>query len=135
MTKSAPMMTLGWGVFGLFVVLGGLALLAGANHAAPGCTGPAVARCDYVATARDAVARSDFPPFSPDRAYEIFDEGSSVRVQQAALPKAVVDHGPSVLIDRTSCRVCEVDGRRSTRGDARDAGVGALIARAAASGG
>lgn len=100
---------LGFGSFGIFAVLGGLVLLSGANHVAPGCTGPAVARCDYVATATAAVARTRHHPFQRDLGFEIFDQGSSVIVQQFTPPgEPELNHAPSVLIDKRSCRACSV---------------------------
>jgi len=56
----------GFGFFSIFAVIGGLTLLVGTDHAAPGCTGPAVQRCDYIATAKFAVARSGYRPFTSD---------------------------------------------------------------------
>lgn len=118
------------GIVGFIAALAGLASLVITNLASPGCTGPAVARCDYVATAKSAVAQSPYRPFQPDLGFEIFDEGSSVRVQQYTPPgEPGLNHAPSVLIDRDSCRPCSVDWHVPTNGDRRDPPVGPLIAR------
>ncbi len=104
--------TLGFGAFGFFAVLAGLTLLVAADHSSPGCTGPKVQRCDYVSTAKLAVAQHPDRWFSGDLDFEIIDVGSSVRVQQF-LPEGAVGlfEGPSVLIDRKSCRVCAIEVR------------------------
>lgn len=60
---------LGWGAFSIFAVLAGLVLLNGADHAAPGCTGPEVQRCDYVETAKAAL--DDRSHVQPDLGFEI----------------------------------------------------------------
>ena len=128
MMKPDGLITLGLGAFVLMAVLAGLALLMGTNEAAPGCTGPAVARCDYVETAKAAVAKSDHHPFRDDGAFEVFDQGTSVRVQQPAPPGAL-SHGPSVLIDRKSCRACQVEYRSPVSDDPRSKSPGRLIQR------
>ncbi|MDO1558110.1 hypothetical protein Q0812_01535 [Brevundimonas sp. 2R-24] len=122
---SAP---LGMGLFALFAVLAGLALLMATNHAAPGCTGPAVARCDYVAVATDALEDRGYS-FRPTLATGVYDEGSSVRVQQIIPfdPNALV-HGSSVLIDKRSCRVCMIDDHQM----AENGTLGRLLMRAPA---
>ena len=104
----------GFGFFSIFAVLGGLTLLVGADHAAPGCTGPAVQRCDYIATARAVMATSSSThavrhPFTSDRGFEVFDQGSLVLVQQTA-PSGPgwLNHASAVRIDKKSCRPCEV---------------------------
>ncbi|WP_143275658.1 hypothetical protein [Brevundimonas sp. SH203] len=104
---------LGWGAFSIFAVLAGLALLTGADHAAPGCTGPSVERCDYIATAKAAVAEHSYRRFDPELGFEIVEAGSSVRVQQY-LPNGslAIFEGPAVLIDRKSCRPCSVEVRK-----------------------
>jgi hypothetical protein len=106
---------LGWGAFSIFAVLAGLVLLTGADHAAPGCTGPEVQRCDYVETAKAALG--DRSHFRPDLGFEVVDAGSSVRVQQV-LPQgsSALFEGPAVLIDKKSCRACSVSVRGSTGG-------------------
>lgn len=89
------------------IVTFGLAVMAGI---APGCTGP-VSRtpCDYLQTAKQAL--SEQRGFSPYFPIVVLDEGSSVYLQQLAQPRlAFVLHTPGVLIDRKSCRVCQVDG-------------------------
>lgn len=121
---------LGLGAFTLFAVPAGLVLLMGANHASPGCTGPAVVRCDYVATAKRAVERSERHPFRPELGFDVFDQGSAVLVQQYAPPdEPTPNHGPSVLIDKKSCRVCAVDWQVPTTGDPRDPRPGPRMAR------
>lgn len=111
---------LGFGAFSIFAMLGGLVLLTGADHAAPGCTGPEVRRCDFIETAKIAVANNPRPnrKFDPDLGFEIVEMGSSVRVQQY-LPNGslALFEGPAVLIDRKSCRPCSVEVRASTGGD------------------
>ena len=106
---------LGWGAFSIFAVLAGLVLLTGADHAAAGCTGPEVQRCDYVETAKAALG--DRSHFQPDLGFEIVDAGSSVRVQQV-LPQgsSALFEGPAVVIDKKSCRACGVSVRYSTGG-------------------
>jgi hypothetical protein len=108
---------LGLGAFSIFAVLAGLVLLTGADHAAPGCTGPEVQRCDYVETAKAAVSHRSARQFQPDLGYEVIDAGSSVRVQQF-LPQgsSTLFEGPAVLIDKKSCRACSVSVRESTEG-------------------
>jgi len=127
MIKSGPI-TLGLGAFVLFAMLAGLTLLMGANHAAPGCTGPTVERCDYVETAKAAVAKSEFRSFADDRDFEIFEQDGMVRVQQSS-PPGSLSHGPSVLIDPKSCRACEVEYRVPESADRRDRSPGRLIQR------
>ena len=107
------------GRFSIFAVLAGLALLTGADHAAPGCTGQSVERCDYIAAAKAALAKHPYRHFDPELGFEIVEAGSSVRVQQY-LPHGslVLFEGPAVLIDRKSCRPCGVEVRkRADRGD------------------
>ncbi|WP_298127146.1 hypothetical protein [Brevundimonas sp.] len=129
MTKPTPMFTLGMGTFVLFVVLAGLLFLMGTNHAAPGCAGPVVERCDYVAAAKQAVSREGYP-FQSDLGFEVFDNGSSVRVQQyTPVGEHSLNHASSVLIDKNSCRPCRLDWHYPTRGDPRDAQPGELIMR------
>lgn len=104
----------GLGVFSIFAALGGLAFLMHANHVAPGCTGPEVRRCDYVATAKSGLAASMDGyalrhPFSRDRGFDVFDYGSSVLVQQSdPFEGDALSHGAAVLIDKKSCRPCEI---------------------------
>jgi len=130
MLKTSEMLTLGFGAFSIIAVLAGLVLLVGANHASPGCTGPKVQTCDYVASAKTAVAQSEFHPFQPDLGFEVFDQGSSVLVQQFTPPgEPSLNHAPSVLIDKNSCRACNVGWHMPTRGDALDPYVGPLITR------
>jgi hypothetical protein len=130
MTKQAPFISLGLSAFGLFVVLGGLALLSVTNEAAPGCTGPVVQHCDYVSSAKAAVAKSNYHPFQRDLGFEIFDQGSTVLVQQFTPPgEPELNHAPSVLIDRRSCRACRVDWHFPTGGDPLDPHLGPLVSR------
>lgn len=130
MLKTGDMLPWGFGAFAIFAVLGGLTLLVGADHASPGCTGPEVQRCDYVASAKAAVARSGRPSFQTGRGFEIFDQGSAVLVQQSTLPGATLpDHGPSVLIDKKSCRACQVGWRFPTGGDPLSPRLGPLVRR------
>lgn len=120
----------GLGASTIFAVLAGLTLLVGTNLASPGCTGPAVSRCDYVATAKVAASRTQHHPFQADLGFEIFDQGSSVLVQQFTPPgEPSLNHAPSVLIDKRSCLACRVGSHFSTRGDPRDAPIGPLIGR------
>jgi len=124
------MITLGLGTFVLFSVLAGLTLLSGANYAAPGCTGPAVQRCDYIATAKVAVAQTEHHPFQPDLGFEVFDQGSSVLIQQYTPPgEPELNHAPSVLIDKRSCRVCSVDWQVPTPYDRSSPQRGRLLER------
>lgn len=115
-TRHIPL--LGFGAFSVFAVLVGLVLLVGVDQASPGCTGPAVERCDYVAAAKAAIARQDRTPFFPELGVEVFDLGSSVRVQQNYRHVGLI-HGSSVMIDRRSCRVCEIDGYRDPTDESR----------------
>ena len=128
--KPAPFITLGLSAFGLFAIVGGLVLLAATNGVAPGCTGPVVQQCDYVATAKAAVSQSKRHRFQADLGFEIFDQGSIVLVQQFTPPgEPELNHAPSVLIDRKSCRACQVDWHFPTRGDPLDPHVGPLESR------
>ena len=130
MLKPNYVAPLGWSVFGMFAVIGGLTLLSGANHAAPGCTGPAVQRCDYVAKAKAAVAQSPHHPFQTDLGYEVFDQGSSVIVQQFTPPgEPELNHAPSVLIDKRSCRACSVGWHESTPRVAAASTLGPVMSR------
>lgn len=130
MLTPGPAVPLGLGAFGLFAVLGGLVLLSGTNHAAPGCTGPTVQRCDYVAIATVAVAQTGHHPFQTDLGFEVFDQGSSVIVQQFTPPgEPELNHAPSVLIDRRSCRACRVDWHQPTPRVDRESRLGPVIQR------
>lgn len=134
--KPGPMITLGVGAFVLFAVLAGLALLSGANYAAPGCTGPAVQPCDYVATAKAALQTTNFQAFYEHRDIEVFDRGSSVLVQERTPPGPYeLDEGPAVLIDKRSCRVCSVEGHIPRPASILDMQRGTLILRVPAEGG
>ncbi|MNR14169.1 hypothetical protein D3C85_1306310 [compost metagenome] len=104
----------GFGFFSIFAVIGGLTLLVGADHAAPGCTGPAVKRCDYVATAKAAMVASGSEhalhhPFDGGRDFVVFEQGSLVLVQQSAPSgPGFLNHASAVRIDKKSCRPCEI---------------------------
>ncbi|MBU1346898.1 MAG: hypothetical protein KKA16_08085 [Alphaproteobacteria bacterium] len=115
-TRRLPL--LGFGAFSIFAVLAGLVLLVGVDRASPGCAGPAVERCDYIAAAKAGIARQDRAPFYPELGIEVFDLGSSVRVQQN-YPRVGLIHGSSVMIDRRSCRVCEIDSYRDPTDESR----------------
>jgi len=111
MLKLGDIEPLGFGAFSIFAVLAALTLLMSANYVSAGCTGPEVRRCDYIATAKVALAAPGvvFHPFSPDRGFEVFDQGSSVLVQQAdPFGPGWMSHASSVLIDKKSCRPREV---------------------------
>lgn len=118
MLQSDAPAVLGFGAFSLFAVLGGLGLLVGADHAAPGCTGPEVKRCDYVEAAKSAMESHPDRHFRSDLGFEVIEMGSSVRVQQY-LPDGdlTLFEGPAVLIDRKSCRPCKVEVRTSIGDD------------------
>jgi len=100
-------MTLGMASYALFAVLAGLVLLVGADHASPGCTGPAVERCDYIETAKAANSHPNDRPFRTNLGFNVFDQGSSVYVQQSFPVRGLV-HASAVRIDKKSCRPCEV---------------------------
>lgn len=130
MLTPGPSIPLGFGAFAIFAVLAGLALLSGANHSSPGCTGPEVQRCDYVATATAAVARTRHHPFQQELGFEIFDQGSSVVVQQFTPPgEPELNHAPSVLIDKRSCRACWVDWHQPTRRVDPESTLGPVLRR------
>lgn len=130
MLKPVRAMTLGAGTFALFAVLAGIGLLVGTTEAVPGCTGPAVDRCDYISTATTAVAGTEHHPFQSDLGFEVFDQGSSVIVQQFTPPgEPELNHAPSVLIDKKSCRACQVDWHQTTPRTASDSSLGPIIQR------
>lgn len=107
MLRSAGFITLDMTSYPVFAVLAGLTLLVGADHVSPGCTGPAVAQCDYIATAKAANSGPKDRHFSSDLGFNVFDQGSSVVVQQSYPVEALV-HATAVRIDKKSCRPCEV---------------------------
>lgn len=78
----------------------------------PGCTGP-VSRvpCDYLAKFKEGAATKR--GYSRAAGIEVVDLGSSVYVQQFTDDPGVILHTPGVLIDKRSCRVCEVNGYSS----------------------
>lgn len=128
--KQTALITLGAGAFVIVIALGGLSVLAVTTTAAGGCTGPAVERCDYITSATTAVRQSPHHPFQSDLGFEIFDQGSSVLVQQFTPPgEPQLNHAPSVLIDKKSCRACSVGWHLPTGGHPRDPYVGPLISR------
>ena len=128
MLHSGGFITLDMTSYALFVVLGGLTLIVGADQSAPGCTGPAVERCDYIEAAKAANSGPDDRPFRPDLGFNVFDQGSSVWVQQSYPADAWV-HASAVRIDKKSCRPCEVifHGHLPPPIDARDYRRGRLI--------
>ncbi len=94
----------------LFAGLPPVALVIGASVAAvatfanlfsPGCTGPVRQTCDFFSVADRAF------PHEPELPVQLVDAGSSVIVQQPGLPGWIMER-PSVLVDRRSCRVCDV---------------------------
>lgn len=138
MLKLGDIEPLGFGAFSFFAVLASLTLLMSANYVSPGCTGPEVRRCDYIAAAKIALAGSRSPqaifhPFSPDRGFEVFDQGSSVLVQQAdPFGPDWMSHASSVLIDKKSCRPCEVGYSQREPTFPEDAMRGPMIMQAPA---
>lgn len=128
MGPPARFMTLGMDAFAVFAMLMGLALLIIANQFSPGCTGPAVQRCDYIETAKAANTGPYANTFDPSLGFNVFDRGSSVVVQQN-YPLGGLVHGASVLIDKRSCRPCQAEeyGYLSPPRDGRDLQRGKLI--------
>ena len=107
MVHSDGFITLDMTSYSLFAMLAGLALLMGADQAAPGCTGPAVERCDYIEAAKVANSGPNARFFRSYLGFNVFDQGSSVYVQQSFPIDAFV-HASAVRIDKKSCRPCEV---------------------------
>lgn len=128
MGPHARFMTLGMDAFVVFAMLMGLALLMIANQFSPGCTGPAVQRCDYIETAKAANSGPQANAFEASLGFNVFDRGSSVVVQQN-YPVGGLVHGASVLIDKRSCRPCQVEyyGYLPPPLDHRDVPRGRLI--------
>lgn len=138
MLKSGNIEPQGLGAFSIFAGLAALTLLMSANLVSPGCTGPEVKRCDYVATAKAAMASSDsfeaiFHGFSSDRGFEVFDQGSSVLVQQAdPFGPGWLSHASSVRVDKKSCRPCAIEYAQAAPFFPDDADRGPIILQVAA---
>ena len=128
MLRAGGFITLDKTAYALFAVLAGLALLAAADHVSPGCTGPAVERCDYIAVARAANSGPNDRHFRTDLGFNVFDQGSAVWVQQS-YPVDYFVHASAVRIDKRSCRPCDVVfyGHRPPPLDRIDAPRGRLI--------
>jgi hypothetical protein len=107
MLRTNGFITLDMSAYSLFAVIAGLTLLMGADHASPGCTGPVVERCDYIETAKAANSGPEDRHFESVLGFNVFDQGSSVVVQQSFPAEALV-HASAVRIDKKSCRPCEV---------------------------
>lgn len=97
MLRTGDMLPWGFGAFSIFAVLAGLTLLVGADYASPGCTGPEVQRCDYVASAQDAVARSEHHPFKPTSALK-----SSIKGLQFWFSNSLHQANQASITDRRS---------------------------------
>lgn len=128
MLRAGGFITLNMTAYAFFAVLAGLVLLAGADHVSPGCTGPAVERCDYIAVAKAANSGPNARHFRSDLGFNVFDQGSAVWVQQS-YPAFSLIHASGVLIDKRSCRPCQVVfyGHRSPPMDDLDPPRGRLI--------
>ncbi|WP_211249714.1 hypothetical protein [Brevundimonas bacteroides] len=110
MVRRAESITLDMGGYALFAMLAGLALLGSIAYAAaesPTCTGPPVERCDYIETAKAANSGPETRPFVRELGFNVFDQGSSVVVQQS-FPVDGLVHASAVWIDKKSCQPCEV---------------------------
>jgi hypothetical protein len=119
-----------WPIFSVLIIFGGLMVLSILPAATPSCTGPSVERCDYVATAKAAVDATSHHPFTPDRGFEVFDQGSTVLVQQAdPFGPGWISHASSVLIDKSSCRPCLVGYAYPEPEGRHDTGRGPLMMR------
>ena len=130
MLRSGGFITLDMTSYSLFAVLAGLTLLVGADHSAPGCAGPAVERCDYIEAAKAANSGPYDRLFRTYLGFNVFDQGSSVWVQQSYPVDAFV-HASGVRIDKKSCRPCAVIfyGHLPPPIDERDYPRGRLIQR------
>lgn len=128
MLREGGFITLNMTAYAFFAVLAGLVLLAGADHVSPGCTGPAVERCDYIAVAKAANSGPNDRHFRSGLGFNVFDQGSAVWVQQSYPVDSLV-HASAVRIDKRSCRPCEVIfyGHRPQPLDRADASRGRLI--------
>jgi hypothetical protein len=128
MLRAGGFITLNMTAYAFFAVLAGLVLLAGADHVSPGCTGPAVERCDYIAVAKAANSGPNDRHFRSELGFNVFDRGSAVWVQQS-YPDVSLIHASGVLIDKKSCRPCQVVfyGHRRPPMDGLDAPRGRLI--------
>lgn len=128
MLRSAGFMTLDMTSYPFFAVLAGLTLLVGADHVSPGCTGPAVEQCDYIATAKAANSGAEDRHFISGLGFNVFDQGSTVLVQQSYHVDALV-HASAVWIDKKSCRPCQVVyyGHQPPPFDEQDVPRGRLI--------
>ena len=92
-----------------FLAVGGLivvGLLIVYLMFSPACTGPAAEQpCDYASIAQ--------PQFEdPDRSLEVVDLGSSVQVQYASPNDRPLDDAIGVVIDKSSCQVCQISSWR-----------------------
>lgn len=97
---------------------GALTLLALSAVVAPGCTGPkSLEACDCLAKFKEGAAQAR--GYSRTAGIEVIDQGSSVYVQQFTNDPGIILHTPGVLIDKRSCRVCEVNGYSSVGREAR----------------
>jgi hypothetical protein len=94
----------------VFLISGAaLTLLVLAAVVAPGCSGPpSTEPCDYVTKFKEGAA--SFRGHSRHLPIEVLDQGSSVYVQQFSNDPGVLLHTPGAVIDKRSCRVCQVDG-------------------------
>ncbi len=102
MFKTSPAAT-----FVCLISLWALTMLVLTASAFPGCSGPASAQpCNFIALAKQGARQ--VRRHSPYLGFQVLDRGSSVYVHQP-IPDGYMDGPPGVLIDKKSCRICEVD--------------------------
>lgn len=98
--------------YSLFVLGSGLVLLVLAATLNPGCSGPATDKpCDYLAKFKQGASTAG--GYARYAEIEVLDQGSAVYVLQRTSDPNIILHTQGVLIDKKSCRICEVNGRHS----------------------